>query len=332
MNIDIHTHCLPQEVLDLIERDPVKYQAKIVVDEKSGQKFVHHEQGYKYPLSEGFYDMDVRFKEMDIRNIDMDVISVSPTIYYYWADPKVATEVAQVSNDSMAALAKAYPQRILPMATVPLQDVKASVQELERVVKKYNYRTVSIGTSMEGRYFDDPEFLPFFKKAAELDVVVLFHPYYVGDRLNLGDYYMTNLIGNPLDTTICISRLVFGGIFEKCPNSQFVFVHGGGYIPYQRGRLQHGHSVRPESKVIIGNESPAKYFDQLYFDTITHYQPALKYLIESHGSSKIVLGSDYPFDMADSDPVAKVKDLGFNEKDAANVLGNNVASLLGVKL
>lgn len=330
MNIDIHTHCIPREFIDLVKSKPLKYQAKIEHDAQ-GNEMIRHDQGYIYPLYPGFYDMEARFKEMDQRKIDMDVISVSPTVYYYWADAALAAEIARLCNDSIAKLAQNHSNRIRPCASVPLQDVAASMKEMERVVDRYGIQIVTIGTSVEGRGLDEPYFLPFFKKAEELGVAILFHPYYVGDRLNLRDYYLTNLIGNPLDTTICIARLVFGGVLEQCPRSKFIFVHGGGYIPYQRGRLQHGYHVRREPKVIVKNTPPFTYYDRLFFDTITHWGPALTFLVESHGAEKILMGSDYPFDMADVDPVRTVETFVNGEAEQKKVLGLNAAALFEAK-
>ena len=184
---------------------------------------------------------------------------------------------------------------------------------------------------MEEKGLDDPYFLPFFKKAEKLDVTIIFHPYYVGERSDLKDYYLTNLIGNPLETTICIAKLVFGGVLEQCPMSKFIFVHGGGYIPYQKGRLQHGYHVRKEPKVIVNSTPPFTYFDKLYFDTITHWGPALTFLVESHGAEKIMLGSDYPFDMADADPVKSVEIFVKDETEKNMILGLNAISLFGNK-
>jgi aminocarboxymuconate-semialdehyde decarboxylase len=327
MKIDIHTHCIPREFIDLVKSNPSKYQARIEQDAQ-GRERIRHDQGYVYPLFPGFYDMEARFKDMDRRRIEVDVLSVSPTIYYYWADAAVAGEIARVCNDSIARLAQSHPNRLKPCATVPLQDVAASVKELERVVDQYGIQMVTLGTSMEGRNLDDPYFLPFFKKADELGVVMLFHPYYVGSRLNLGDYYLTNLIGNPLDTTICIARLAFGGVLDQCRRCKFIFVHGGGYIPYQQGRLQHGYQVRHEPKVKVKDTPPFTYFDRLFFDTITHWGPALTFLVDSHGAEKVLMGSDYPFDMADADPVKTVETFVKGEVEREKVLGQNAMSLL----
>jgi aminocarboxymuconate-semialdehyde decarboxylase len=327
MNIDIHTHCIPLEFIDLVKSNPARYQAKIYHDVQ-GREMIRHDQGYTYPLYPGFYDMQARFKDMDQRKMDIDVLSVAPTVYYYWADAALAAEIAEVCNDSIAKLAQSHPNRFIPCASVPLQDVTASIKELERVVDRYGFQIIAIGTSMEGRGMDEPYFLPFFKKAEELGVAVLLHPYYVGDRLNLRDYYLTNLIGNPLDTTICIARMAFGGVLEQCSRTNFIFVHGGGYIPYQKGRLQHGYHVREEPKVMVKNTPPCAYFDRLFFDTITHWGPALTFLAESHGAEKILMGSDYPFDMADPDPVKTVETFVKGETEKKQVLGLNTMSLL----
>ncbi|MEW5783952.1 MAG: amidohydrolase family protein [Bacillota bacterium] len=325
MNIDIHTHFIPREFIELARQDPVKYQAR--VEGKEGLEIIRHDQGYSYPLTPGFFDVEARLKDMDRRNIDIDVISVAPTVYYYWASAALALEIARVCNDSAHRMAQARPDRLQPMATVPMQDVSLAMAELERVVKCYGFKYVAIGTTIEGRNLDEPYFRPFFKKAVELGMAVIFHPYYVGARPHLGDYYLTNLIGNSLDTTICAARLVLGGVLQECPASKFIFVHGGGYMPYQRGRLQHGFAVRPEPKVVLNETPPARYFDSLYYDTITHWGPALQFLVESHGPNKVMLGSDYPFDMADPDPVKTVKSLNLNSDDEKMVLGINVENL-----
>lgn len=325
MNIDMHTHFIAAEFIDLLIKDPVRYQARIEMN--NGQKYVYHDQGYSYPLTPGFYDLKARIADMDSRCIDIDIISVAPTVYYYWADSELGLEIARLHNDSAYRMVQACPERLQAMATVPMQNVGMAISELERAVNKYGFKYVEIGTTIEGRNLDEPEYLPFFKKAEELGMAIVFHPYYVGYRENLKDYYLTNLIGNPLDTTVCISRLILGGVMEKCPALKFIFVHGGGYIPYQRGRLQHGYRVRDEAKVILSDGPPSGYFDNLYFDTITHWGPALKYLIESHSAAKVMLGSDYPFDMADADPVKSVKALNLDPETEKNVLGLNARNL-----
>jgi aminocarboxymuconate-semialdehyde decarboxylase len=147
MKIDIHTHCIPREFIDLVKSNPSRYQVRIEQDAQ-GRERIRHDQGYTYPLYRGFYDMEARFKDMDRRGIDVDVISVSPTIYYYWADAALTGEIARVCNDSIARLAQSHPNRLKPCATVPLQDVAASVKELERVVDRHGIQMVTLGTSM----------------------------------------------------------------------------------------------------------------------------------------------------------------------------------------
>lgn len=330
MRVDIHTHCIPASFLARMRHDPRRYQAQIVPDAEHGEA-IRHDQGYAYPLYRGFFDPEYRLLEMDRRRIDIDCLSVSPTLFYYWAEPALGAAIARELNDGIAAMAAARPDRFIPVGTLPMQDVTAALAELDRVARELGFPAVQIGTSVEGRHLDAPAYLPLFKRAAELGVTIVFHPYYVGLLPHLKDYYLTNLIGNPLDTTVCIARLVFGGVLADLPAARFVFVHGGGYIPFQRGRLQHGHKVRPEPRVVIGDKSPAAYIEPLYFDTITHWGPALKFLVASHGAGRVLLGSDYPFDMADVDPVRAVEWLGLSDADQARVLGGNALDLLGVK-
>ncbi|MGB9867101.1 MAG: amidohydrolase family protein [Bacillota bacterium] len=328
--VDIHTHAIPLELCEVIRDHPDKMQARIERDSE-GNEIIRHDQGYCYPLYKGFYDPQARLADMDKRQIHTDVMSVSPTMYYYWLDSETCAEISRLCNDAMARMASACPSRLKAAATVPMQDVEAAVRELKRVVERHGMKMVSIGTSVEGKNLDATEFLPFFKLAEELGVVILFHPYYVGARRELQDYYLTNIVGNPLETAVCIARLILGGVLEQCPRLKLVFVHGGGFLPYQWGRVRHGYSVRQEPKVVVKGQSLDKYLSAVHFDTITHWVPALEFLGNSYGWDKVLLGSDYPFDMADPDPVKTVMALNADETAKLAVLEGNAARLLGTK-
>ena len=205
---------------------------------------------------------------MDRLGIDAAVLSLTPTLFFYWLDASAAADFCRQANDSLATFVAAS-DRLDGVAVVPLQDPEAAAAELRRAVRDLGLRGAEIGTTMEKVPLDDRRFDPFFAAAAELDVPVILHPYYVGTRPNLTDFYMTNLTGNPLETCIAASRLILSGFLDRHPRLKVVLVHAGGFMPFQIGRLDHGFRVRPESKAAI-SAAPSTYLRRFWYDTITH--------------------------------------------------------------
>ena len=207
-----------------------------------------------------------------------------------------------------------------------------AMKELDRAVNELGLSGVQILTNINGRDLDDPELMPFYEEVEKLDVPVFIHPLGVAGAERMKKYYLANLIGNPLDTTLAAAHIIFGGVLEKFPGLKFCLAHGGGNLPYIRGRLEHGYEVRPECKVAI-QQPPSHYLPLMYFETITHFLPALDYLITSVGADKVMLGTDYPHDMADSQPVVTVQSLdGISDEDKERILGDNAARLFKLYL
>jgi aminocarboxymuconate-semialdehyde decarboxylase len=194
-------------------------------------------------------------------------------------------------------------------------------------VKKLGLKGVQINSNINGKNLDEAEFVPFFEAAQQLDIPVFVHPHYVAGAERLRKHYLINLIGNPVDTTIAIASLVFGGVLERFPKLKFVFAHAGGCAPYIRGRWDHGYRNVYGTQYAIP-KPPGEYLKKTYFDTITHWAPALSYLINTHGVDHLVMGSDYPFDMADPDPVKTVSNQSLSKKDQEKIMGENAAQLL----
>ncbi|MGB3683590.1 MAG: amidohydrolase family protein [Rubrobacteraceae bacterium] len=325
--VDIHSHAIPPKIVDAIESDPIRFMARIE-DDGSSRRVVHN-QGYAYPLFEEFTDPKAKLRAMDRKGIDTSVLSPPPPLFYYWADPEVATQTARLVNDGIAGQVAENPERFRGMATVPMQDAWAAVEELERVVTVHGFRAVEIGTSIEGRQLADKEFRPVLERASELGVFVLAHPYYVGAKQGLEDYYLTNLLGNPYDSTVMIANLMFSGLLDELPDLKICVAHGGGFVPYQIGRLQHGHGVRPETRAST-KTPPSELLGRLFFDTITFNPLALRYLLDLVGADHVALGTDAPFDMGDEEPletVGKIPTLTDRERDV--LLSGTAETLLG---
>jgi aminocarboxymuconate-semialdehyde decarboxylase len=242
---------------------------------------------------------------MDRKGIDVSVISPAPPMFYYWADVDVATQAARLVNDGIADMVHAKPARLRGMATIPLQHPDAAIAEMERVVREHGFKAVEIGTSVEGEQLAEPRFRPILRRAQELNVLLFAHPYYVGAKRGLEGYYLTNLIGNPLDTTIMLANLMFSGALDELPQLRLCLAHGGGFTPYQIGRLVHGHVVRGETHA-KSRTSPKALLSRLYFDSLVFDPAALRYLIDLVGADHVCIGTDAPFDMADDAPLATI--------------------------
>jgi aminocarboxymuconate-semialdehyde decarboxylase len=223
---------------------------------------------------------------------------------------------------------KRNPDRFIGLGSVPLQAPELAAKELRRAMTTLGLRGAMIGTNVNGRNLDDPALAPFWAAAEELGAFLFIHPHggIFGERL--GSYYMKNFVGLPFDTTIAAASLVFGGVLERYPRLKLCLSHGGGYVPYQAGRFQHAYDVRPEAKAHLPN-GPGASLGRLYYDTILHSKPALEFLISSAGPDRVLLGSDYPFDMGNLDCVARVRALSI-ESDARDlILGGYARTVLG---
>jgi aminocarboxymuconate-semialdehyde decarboxylase len=303
MAIDLHSHILPASVVDAIAADPGTFSARIESEGKS--RYVAHDQGFAYPLFDEFVEPEAKIGAMDRKSLDVSVLSPPPTLFYYWADAKTGSKIARLINDGIAEFVGTNPERFRGMGIVPMQDTEAAVLELDRTVAEHGFRAVEIGTSVEELQLADEKFRPFFERAQDLNVLVFAHPYYVGAKQGLEDYYLTNLIGNPLDSTIMVANLALSGRLDEFPRLKLCVAHGGGFVPYQIGRLQHGFEVRPETRT-KAETPPFELMRRLIFDTILFNPQALRYLIDLVGADHVVLGSDAPFDMGDEDPLGAV--------------------------
>jgi aminocarboxymuconate-semialdehyde decarboxylase len=225
-----------------------------------------------------------------------------------------------LQNDQIARHVAVHPDRFYGLATLPMQAPQAAADELARAMVKLGLKGAQIGSNIRGQNLDDPSLDPVWSVANEHAAFIMVHPTQVAGADRLKRYYLANLIGNPLDTTIAAASLVFGGVIARFANIRFFMVHGGGFTPYQAGRWQHGWHVRPEPQVNI-KEPPEAAIRSLYFDTILHGRPALEFLVATFGASHVLLGSDYPYDMGTFECARQVKALAIPERDRAAILG-----------
>lgn len=328
MRTDIHTHFIPRQVID--EARGGSALDGVAIQQRDGREWLVHRQGHRYPLAPEFWDLDAKLQHMDHLRIDACVLSVAPSLLFYWLEAGPAQEFCRQANDALAGFVAQAAGRLYGLAAVPLQEPEAAAAELRRAVLDLGFKGAQIGTTMEGIPLDDPQFEPFFAAAEALDVPVLVHPYYVaGKRAEFAEFYLINLVSYPLSTGMAASRLILSGFLDRHPGLKVVLAHGGGFMPYQAGRLDHGFRVRAETKARI-DSPPSSYLRRFHYDTITHAGLPLKFLVELVGADRVVLGTDIPFDMADLRFEEHLAAAGFDEKTLQAINGGNAGRLFGL--
>ncbi|WDF74507.1 amidohydrolase family protein [Novosphingobium sp. KACC 22771] len=270
-----------------------------------------------------------RLLDMDRLGVDVQAISPSPGQYYYFAPPEVGREAARLVNDRIAQAAAEQPDRLVGMGTVPLQNVDMAIAEMRRCVSDLGLRGIEIGSNVAGRELADEDLRPFFAAAEELGVLVFLHPLGFTHGQRLSEYYLDNIIGNPLESSIALSHLIFSGVLDAHPALKLCVAHGGGFLPGYWGRMDHAWRVRPECRIHTPRP-PSDYLRQVWLDTLVFDRKQLDALIESHGADRLCMGTDYPFDMAEPDPVQFHSHLAPDIR--AKILGRNAAALLGLDI
>ena len=324
--IDVHAHVLSEETMRLLQRESAELAPRL--SEIGSEGACLQVAGItQRPFPRGAWDLDKRLHDMDLHGVDVQVVSVCPQTFLYDQDPALTASFAAIQNEQISALVAAMPDRFMGLATLPLQAPERAAAELRRAMLDLGLVGALIGSHVEGRNLDDPNLEPVWAAAAELGAFILVHPQKVAAAKRLGAYYLTNLIGNPLETSIAAASLVFAGVLERYPTLKVCFAHGGGFIPYQAGRLMHGWEVRPEAKKRLVT-SPEASLRRLYFDTILHFDPALEFLIDTFGAAHVLLGSDYPFDMGHLDCVRQIRELPILDADCRLILGDGARALL----
>jgi aminocarboxymuconate-semialdehyde decarboxylase len=267
---------------------------------------------------------------MAIQWVDMQVLSVPPFLFFYASDPARSLELCQKINNAFAETVQKYPDRFVALANLPMQDPEMAARELERSVRELGLRGAEICSNINGKNLDDKGCAPFYTKLQQLDVPVFIHPSNVLGADRLQPYHLQNLIGNPSDTAVAAASLIFGGVLKEFPRLKFYLAHGGGSCPYLRGRWEHGWQVRPEARTNI-DRPPSDYLRLLCFDSLVHSVPALNFLVETVGPRRVMMGTDYPFDMGDRDPVKTVASLPHLSDDQKELIfGANAVALFKI--
>ena len=272
-----------------------------------------------------------RLADMDSLGVDVHVLSPYSGFYNYHLDTPVALATATDSNNEIHEMVAQWPERFAGLGTLPMQDVKAAIAELERIMVSLGFKGAMINDHINGQSLDAPEFLPFWKAAEQLGALILFHQggeTVVSSRIRR--YHLPNTVGNLAERALTFASLVFGGVMDACPDLKICLSHGGGYTCQGIGRLDHSWRSRPEAQLHI-SQPPSTYLRRFYYDCIVYTEPALRYLIDTVGIDRVVFGTDWPYDMEFDWPVSWILSLASltqDEKEA--ILWKNLERALGL--
>jgi aminocarboxymuconate-semialdehyde decarboxylase len=327
--VDLHCHVMTPGIEKLVAARPEKASEMAQLARGMGTESVDHNNKVMLPAAgPKLTNLELRLQDMDAMGVDLQVISPSPTQYYYWADADLAAVLVREQNEAIAVLCRKHPDRLAGLGNVALQHADLAVRQLEHAVRDLGLKGVEISTAINGLDVANPAFARFWDKAGELGCVVLIHPFgtSLGDRLDR--YYLGNIIGQPLETTIALSDLIFSGTLDRCEKVKIVAAHGGGYLPTYIGRSDHGHAVRPEARRC--RHAPHEYLKRIWFDSIVYDPMALRQLIDRVGVSQVVVGTDYPFDMGHYSPHELVDAVaGLTPADREAIFSGNALALIG---
>ena len=327
--VDIHCHVLVPESADLVApyADEVSDEFQLWSNERTRAYNAEAFRGIAALMT----DPRLRLEAMNRMGVDVDVISITPTQYYYWAEPELGHQAAALQNEAIARFVEFDPARFVGLGTLPMQDPAAAVGELRRIVTEYGFPGVTINPSARGTDYDGPAYEEFWKTVHELDLLVVLHPNGTVDGRRLADYYLINVVGNPMEMTIALIKIVLGGIVERYPGIKILGVHGGGYLTFYLDRMDHAAAVRPDVGYKI-NGRPSDHLKTLYFDTVVH-GAGLAHLVELVGPGHVLMGTDFPYDMGDPDPIGRIKSLtSISNDERADIMGGNAAKLLGLDI
>ncbi|MDE2361226.1 MAG: amidohydrolase [Hyphomicrobiales bacterium] len=275
-------------------------------------------------------DVDTRLFDMDAMGIDIQVVAPAPPQCFYSVDAKIAEKAHTAVNEGVAEFVSRRPDRFVGLGVTSMQAPDLAVKELETAVTKLGLKGVQILTSVNGGELSDPKYLPFFARAEELGAFIMMHPNGFTEGRRFTDFYFNNVIGNPLETTLALHQLIFSGTLARFPELKLMAVHGGGYLPAYSGRIDHAWGAREDAHANLPLP-PSTYLRQVYLDTVVFTEHQLAYLIEVFGPDRIMMGTDYPFDMGEYDPIGHVASLDLDEGVYSAICGGNAAELLGIE-
>lgn len=321
--VDIHAHYFPESYLTLIASEGKRFGASYEMTPKGW--LIRTPAANNGPLSTKFIELKQRIADMDAQGISVQALSLTSPMLY-WADEELSSKLAVAWNDAASAAHRAYPSRLVGLLTLPMPFPERALDELNRASKLPGMRGVYMGTNVNHHDLDDPLFEPIFARIEDLELPIFLHPIQGVGAERMKPFFLFNLLGNPFDTTIAAAHLIFGGVLDRHPKLTFGLSHSGGALPFLIGRLDQGWRVRSEVPHLP--QAPSAYLQRFTYDTIVHSKSAMEFVINEVGVERVMIGSDYCFNMGYARPLQFIQELDLSAAQQQMIRGGNAARLL----
>jgi aminocarboxymuconate-semialdehyde decarboxylase len=328
MKIDAHTHIIPNKLPDWAHQFGYGDFIQLAQVDEHTANMMHGNKFFRQ-IKSNCWDEKLRIEEYAKFNTQYQVICTIPVLFSYWAKPNDGLEISIFLNDHIADIFTRYSKNYIGLATLPMQDAQLAIQELERC-KKNGFKGIQIGSNINDKNLNEPEFFEIFQACEKLDMSIMVHPWNMMGEQSIKKYWLPWLVGMPAETTRAICAMIFGGIFEKLPKLRVLFSHAGGSFIFTLGRIQHGFDCRPDLVAIDNPIPPKNYLGKFWVDSITHDIDALKYIIKKIGAEKICLGSDYPFPLGDLAIGKFIEDSNLNAYEQHRILNQSTMTWLNI--
>ncbi|MEU0425221.1 amidohydrolase family protein [Streptomyces canus] len=324
--VDVHAHVLLPEVDALVAGLPGLAEARALEARRNGTASLAVNGPMVAERIPKLTDVTVRLAAMDAQGVDVQLVSPSPSLYHYWADEETAEKVYRLANEAAAAHCAQAPDRLRGLGLVPLQHPQQAVRALEHALEQ-GLSGVEISSHAPGRELSDPSYEPFWARAAATGAILFLHPFGCTLDERLDRWYLSNSVGQPTENAVALSHLIFSGVLDRHPELKLIAAHGGGYLPTHIGRSDHAWQSRSDAGAGCAH-LPSSYLRRIHFDSLVHDPQVLRALIAAVGADRVLLGSDFPFDMGTEDPVGALRAARLTEADFHAVRGANAAALL----
>lgn len=329
LKIDMHTHIIPKNLPDWSKEFGCDGFIRLDHHKSSWARIMQGDQFFR-EINHNCWDPEVRIKEYDKFNTHVQVVCTIPVLFAYFAQPEHGLKVAKFLNDDLSNLVNKYPKKYIGLGTLPMQAPEMAVEELFRI-KKNGLVGVQIGSNINNKNLNEPEFFPIWEACEKLGLSVLVHPWNMMGKEHMSRYWLPWLVGMPAETSRAMCSMIFGGIFEKFPLLRINFCHASGSFLSTLGRIEHGFNCRPDLVAIDNNHNPKKYCGQFWVDCITHDPEMLNYVLKMQGSKRVTLGSDYPFPLGDLEIGEFINKMQLEENVVEDIFCNSTLEWLNLK-